>query len=376
MPDDVPGDLSAVDGAQLEVWAFGRQGSVADRERAEAALLELARRAAAQRTSSTARASTGSEIDSASEDSGVAHELEATPEPLRRRRLTRLAVALAVGILSIAGVATVLLATMPRESSSLDIFDRSETEAEAEIRRQLQRVGQRVNVGPRVLTRDDLTTVVAYKSSNGEGGAVDRVCLALIEAAGVGDWRCVQESAFVDEGAEFELYGIAGVSTIVWGPNGEPLVLLPDTVDVGPAGGTGEIGDYRDALLREQSADDRAVGVAIGAAGITPAHGPIIVSSVAQISTVATDDRGVIAAWSAVAPDPQVGVEVCLGIVDLAPADDNGDRPSPGTIREAMCVDDDRMTGEGLRFEVATSTGTAVFLWSNALGLRASVVEN
>lgn len=372
MSDDGPGDLSTVDAAQLELWAFGRQGSVADRELAEAAVLELHRRA----TSATDTDGTDTPDHVGPSDDRP----ESEPEPTRRRRLTRLAVLLTVGILAIAVLATALLVSMPRESSSLDIFDRAETQAESEIRQQLQGVGQRVNVGPRVLTFDDLTTVVAYKSSVGTGDSVDRICLALIEAAGVGDWRCVNEDEFVAQGAEFALYGIAGVTTIVWGPNGAPLVLFPDTVDVGPAGGTGEIGDYRDALLREQTTDDRAVGVAIGAAGITPAHGPIIVVTLDTLLGVerepsSTDGIGVVAAWSAVAPDPQVGVEVCLGIIDLPPADDNGDRSSPGSIREASCVDDDRMTGEGLRFEVPTGSGLAVFLWNNELGLRASVVD-
>jgi len=38
-------DLSRASDRQLEVWAFGRQGVVTDRELAEAALRELARRA-------------------------------------------------------------------------------------------------------------------------------------------------------------------------------------------------------------------------------------------------------------------------------------------------------------------------------------------
>ncbi len=374
MPDDALGDLSAVDSAQLEVWAFGRRASVADRELAEAALLELARRAEAQHdTASADTASTDENADDYQPKADEIDDADTEPEPERRRRLTRLAVVLAVGILAVATAATALLIAGPRQASSLDIFDRAETPVEAELRQQLQRVGQRVNIGPRLLTEDYLGITAAYRSSSEAGGPVDRVCLAIIEPMGVGDWSCVPESEFTSAGAEFTLYGIDGVTTVQWGPDGAPIIVQPEAIDLGPLGGPRELGDYRDVLLREQSADDLAVGLALGAANITVEHGPVVIVPLTALYNV--QSTGFVADWSAVSPDPETDVVVCLGVIDLPPADENGDRTSPGTIRESLCDSDDDMVDQGLRFEVPTGSGTAVFLWNNRLGLRASIGE-
>lgn len=356
MQQNPPLEVVTADTAQLEAWAFGRQSSEGDATRAEEAALELGRRAAAA-------AELG---EPAAGDSDAAAEREAE----KRKRFTRIMIALVACIVLAAIVAVALLVSAPRGVRALTVFDREPTVFETLLGGQLEGVGQRVDAGPSILVESDMANIVAYRSSSRTGGPLDLVCLAVIEPHGVGDWACVDHEEFAESGIEATLYGELGLYAIDWSAQGELIARMPGAFDVGPSGGSGSRGDYRDALFIEQSELDREIGRVLGASGITLGAGPIVITPVAALDDAPADDTGLVAAWSEVATDPQTGIVVCLGLIDLPAAGS-----IEGSVQRAECVDDERMSSEGLRFELSHGARTTVWLWNNELGLRASTTE-
>jgi hypothetical protein len=81
-------DLSTATERQLEVWAFGRQGVVTDRELAEAALRELARRA--ERNRADAHGVDAHSADAHGVDGAAPHPvpLSSPPPQANRKRTT------------------------------------------------------------------------------------------------------------------------------------------------------------------------------------------------------------------------------------------------------------------------------------------------
>ena len=112
------------------------------------------------------------------------------------------------------------------------------------------------------------------------------------------------------------------------------------------------------------------LGQVLGALDITVGAGPVVVAPIASLDGALAADLGVVAAWSAISPDPQAGIIVCLGIVDL-PVDGS----SEGAVRVSECVADERMSAEGLRFEATFGDRTWVWLWTNEQGLSGSVTD-
>ena len=354
MQQHPPADVVNADTAQLEAWAFGRQETEADAERAEEAMLELGRRAAA-----------AASADAAGTDST---DLRTGDESEKRKRITRITIALVACIVLAAIVAVALLVSAPRSVRALTVFDREPTAFETLLGGQLEGVGQRVDAGPSILVESDMANIVAYRSSSRAGGPLDLVCLAVIEPHGVGDWSCVSYDDFAVSGLDATLYGLLGLYAIDWSPEGELIARTPGAFDVGPSGAAGPRGDYRDALLVEQTEIDREVGRVLGALDITLGAGPVVVEQLASLE--GGPSTGVVAAWSAIATDPQTGVIVCLGIVDLPALGAN-----EGAVRASECVVDERMASDGLRFEVSYDNRTWVWLWNDELGLRGSTTE-
>ncbi len=154
-----------------------------------------------------------------------------------RRPSTRLlvAVGLIVAVAIPAGVAIApLLDPGPATPSSLAVFDRDVTDEEREYLRLLQREGQRVNVGPRVIGSAEYGTILAYRSLRDDPGQPERdqVCLAVAEfdraarAPQINDWQCINRSDFEVAGTRLTLFGLGGQYDVDWGPTG------PASVDV------------------------------------------------------------------------------------------------------------------------------------------------
>lgn len=347
-------DLSTVDAAQLQVWAYARQSAGTDPHLAEAAALELARRAA------EAEATTSGEIGTPA----------AAAEPATRARATRLMIGLAAGILVVSIIAIAFLVTAPRSEGALSMFDGESTAAEDLMGEQLEGIGQRVEAGPRELYEGLSATAVAYLSSSRSEGPVDLVCIAVIEPHGVGDASCIARDQFVESGATLSLYGLLGLYNITWGPDGDVTVHMPIDFMARPTGGVRTHGDYRDVLLVDLTEFDRELGRVLGASGITVGAGPVFLGSLSSINGAPVGEQGVMVAWSEISPDPLRGVMVCLGVAELPLSE-----TATGTVREGTCVTEEQMAEQGLRFETRFDSATAVWMWNNDLGLRGSTTR-
>lgn len=216
-------DLSTVDDAQLARWAYARPSTAVEADRAQRAADELGRRAINRAAIERGAAPV---VDDAPEQDGVTGSDDLAV--LRRRRV--LAVVGAAGLLAVvAGLALPpLLDPSPPPRSSLDVFDREFSNEEREYLTLLQREGQRVNVGPRVIGAIEYGTVLAYRSIRNDPGQPERdeVCLAVAEydraaqSPQINDWQCVDRSDFETEGASVTLFGLGGQYDVDWGPRG------------------------------------------------------------------------------------------------------------------------------------------------------------
>lgn len=247
-------DLSTADDAQLARWAYGRPGSAAEAERSRRAAEELERRAAArvpappaqtQRAAAAPRpwpvpggrptAARAPEISDAPALDGDTADQESAGRGARA--LPRRRILVAVGLVAAIGVAASiaippLLDSGPSPRSSLAVFDREFTDEEREYLTLLQREGQRVNVGPRVIGGAEYGTVLAYRSIRDDPGQPERdqVCLAVAEydraaqAPQINDWQCVDRDDFEAEGARLTLFGLGGQYDVDWGPSGRAQV--------------------------------------------------------------------------------------------------------------------------------------------------------
>lgn len=245
-------DLSTVDDATLARWAFGRPTNRAEAARAQRAAEELDRRSRARAQEPTVPPSAPTEdtpdrtpraehgrppVGRAPEVAGAATVDDESLPVASRRPSARLlaAVGLIVAVAIPAGVAIApLLDPGPATPGSLAVFDRDVTDEEREYLRLLQREGQRVNVGPRVIGSAEYGTILAYRSLRDDPGQPERdqVCLAVAEfdraarAPQINDWQCIDRSDFEVAGTRLTLFGLGGQYDVDWGPTG------PASVDV------------------------------------------------------------------------------------------------------------------------------------------------
>lgn len=245
-------DLSTVDDATLARWAFGRPTNRAEAARAQHAAEELDRRSRARAQEPTVPPSAPTEdtpdrtpraehgrppVGRAPEVAGAATVDDESLPVASRRPSARLlaAVGLIVAVAIPAGVAIApLLDPGPATPGSLAVFDRDVTDEEREYLRLLQREGQRVNVGPRVIGSAEYGTILAYRSLRDDPGQPERdqVCLAVAEfdraarAPQINDWQCIDRSDFEVAGTRLTLFGLGGQYDVDWGPTG------PASVDV------------------------------------------------------------------------------------------------------------------------------------------------
>ena len=220
--------VSTADEQQLAEWAFGRQGVVTDRELAEAALRELARRAAVAKADADAQAET--EL-AASRAASAPAPTPALP------RVTRRVILLAAAIVLAAIVAILLVVVAVQPTSSLAVFDREPTGAELDLGIVVSQELLDAQVEARILAESPTATVVAFLDSSPSSESSATVCVAVVEFAVASGTTCTSVDDFAVGGITTTLRGRTGLFAIDWGPHGEAEIRLPDDFDVGPSGG-------------------------------------------------------------------------------------------------------------------------------------------
>ena len=233
-------DLSAVDDAQLERWAYGRAD--ADDQRAAAAQHELARRAEAARVAQAEAARIDAEhAEAARLAAEQSDDVETAPEhpPLtdderrhRRRMLATGWAGIAAAALALVGGVAVL--TQP-DPDPLAIFDRPATERDEQSEEWLLTVGvASVTLGPRVVDLENGMLAIAFRSAAvGDGTSTewDPYCV-VIRDPNAADNRalaiaggCASPEHFAREGLVAPLSPTAEMSdltAVIWGPEGPP----------------------------------------------------------------------------------------------------------------------------------------------------------
>jgi hypothetical protein len=249
LTDIVTEDPSNVDDAQLERWAYGRATTPEEQERSALAAVELQRRYPVSAPSSATTtepvrhpATTQPPTPSTPLAAGGGPVVDVDVEPRRslswrsRRLLISSAAAVAALGALVAGAAVVLevLAPRPAPASSLDVFDRASTAEERALGGQLDRIGERVSIGPRVLDEVGFGSIVAFQSLVSSSGTnepeIDLICVAVVEfnrraqSTMINDTACVARAEFEQRGLEASLLGLGGLYDVAWGPIGRAQV--------------------------------------------------------------------------------------------------------------------------------------------------------
>ena len=228
--------LSTADERQLAEWAFGREGVVTDRELAEAALRELARRAEVAREAQRAAerdAERAAELAAADTD----HDADPDPDPAPRRRTLRLVLAVA-GVMVLAAIAVIsLVLTTSRPDDSLSIFARDASPLELDLSELLRQGGLGDDAEARVLSDGEFGTVIAVRYSALSSHSSGTVCVAVVEVAALSDTSCKPVHQFTLSGMTATLDGRTGLISVDWGPQGDAQIRGPGDFDVGPSGG-------------------------------------------------------------------------------------------------------------------------------------------
>ncbi|MBX9470504.1 hypothetical protein [Microcella sp.] len=253
-------DLSAVDDAQLERWAYGRAGG--DDNRAQAAQLELARRAeatrAAQAEAERIEAERAEAARRAAELSGDDKTASAHP-PLtdneRRHRRRMLATGWAgVAAAALALVGGVAVLSQP-DPDPLAIFERPATERDLLWAERLPANGLAgVTLGPRVVDLENGMIAIAFRAAavaDGTSTEWDPYCLVVSDPKRPDElWTvggaCVSPEQFARQGLIAPLSASASDGTIGpdsarWGPIGAPRLEQGVAVDFADLVGTSVI---------------------------------------------------------------------------------------------------------------------------------------
>ena len=230
-------DLSAVDDAQLERWAYGRAD--ADAQRAVAAQHELARRAEAARAAAERAETERAEAARLAADQSV--DVQTAPEhpPLtdderrhRRRMLVTGWAGVAAAALALVGGVAVLSQPDP---DPLALFDRPATERDEQSEAWLLQAGvSAVTLGPRVVDLENGMLAIAFRSAAvGDGTSTewDPYCVVIRDPNAADDRAlaiaggCASPEHFAREGLVAPLSPTAEMSdltAVIWGPVGPP----------------------------------------------------------------------------------------------------------------------------------------------------------
>lgn len=274
-------ELSDADDRQLEVWAFGRQGVVTDRELAESALRELARRAELARAAPTARAmrtdaertdaertaadaarhrAPGGWPDADAESSGEHPDSSAR----HRHRMLRTGQAGVIAALLAVGAGAVAL-TLP-DPDPFAMFDRAPTDDELEWRSLLEG-GLRsvITLSPRAVDLGDGLAAIVFRSAavaDGRSTAYDPYCMVVSGNAGdlsrgIINAGCALPERMTDQGLTLPLGpvdGGDGFEVVAWGPEGGPRLETVATPD-----GIGAATSVLDWMISPSSPADTAL---------------------------------------------------------------------------------------------------------------------
>lgn len=235
-------NLSEVESAQLEQWAYGRAITSADLARAELAAAELQRRVAAEReraereeadraaAAAHALAVANGEVDESSRE----HPESPLTDPERRHRRRMLATGIAgvtAAALALGGAVVVLNQPDP---DPLAIFEREETQLDRDWAIRLESWGfSAITAGPRAIEVDDGYVLIAARVSNvpdGRSTEWDSYCLHIASpVGGDGSWGSSTTCTYPEK---FERVGLTlpdrpsttggGFDTAFWGPDGGP----------------------------------------------------------------------------------------------------------------------------------------------------------
>ncbi len=233
-------DLSSVDTAQVERWAYGRTSTTDEQFRAELAAAELQRRASEERESAARADAERVAADALREANGKLDGTDDEPsEPLtddarrhrQRMRTTGLA-GLMAAALALAGSAVAFSQPNP---DPMAIFDSPETAADVEWAAWLTfSPVTTFTAGPRVFSDEDGRVGIAARVSTVLDGAStdwDAYCLFIARAMGDGSRSisgdCVDPQEFANAGVTVladASTGGDGFDTATWGPTGAPLI--------------------------------------------------------------------------------------------------------------------------------------------------------
>lgn len=255
-------NLSGVDDAQLERWAYGRATSPAEQERAALAIAELQRRATAAReraaradaeraaAAAHALAVANGEVDDAASEH---------PEPLtdderrhQRRMLSTGIAGVTAAALALGGGVVVLNQPNP---DPLAMFAQPATALDREWARWIdENVPVRPGFASRVLELDDDVVAIVFRApavADGRSTEWDPYCLFTADSrvlgqANVTGGLCVLPERLMTEGLVSPIR--AGTEdgeydTVVWGPVGSPRVERDAQIDFEELYGNGSVVD-------------------------------------------------------------------------------------------------------------------------------------
>lgn len=232
---------------ELTRLAYARPHTREDELRADAALRELARRAAAgpartpdRETEAPARPRIG--LRRPRRDPAPSIPNRPRSRPARRTRVDamppgpRRALALtAAGGLLLSTVAALSATAAPAPEpppSSLQLLYREASAAERDLRDRMLAAGLPVTIGPRILAAgtdaDRGESLAAYRHvrAGTADDARNEVCVLLVDGETVGAPHCIDRGTFLAEGLQVALDGLQSRWSLHWGPTGEAEALM------------------------------------------------------------------------------------------------------------------------------------------------------
>lgn len=224
--------LSAADDAQLARWAYGRADSDADRQLADGAIIELARRADAARMAAEAAEAARLAAVRAAEAAATADEDEADAAHKHRRRMLATGLPGVVAAALALGAGVVVLAQP--EPDPMAIFHEADPESAREWAARIStNVPGTITAGPRAFELGDRYVAVVTRIStvpDGQSTAWDSYCLTVSEGGTVnGAWAlsttCTYPERFEREGIFFPRRSSpegGGLDAITWSATAWP----------------------------------------------------------------------------------------------------------------------------------------------------------
>lgn len=224
--------LSAASDAQLARWAYGRAGSDADRQLAEAAQREIARRTEAARVAADAARLAALQAAEAAEVASDDDTSTATADERHRRRMLATGLSGVVAAALALGAGVVVLAQPAPDPLGIFAGPTSEDDAQWAARITANIPGT-ITAGPRAIELGDRYVAVVTRMSTVPGGqstAWDSYCLTVSEGGTEnGGWALTTTCTFPEK---FEREGIVfyqgpsasgqGLDAVTWSSTSPP----------------------------------------------------------------------------------------------------------------------------------------------------------